>query len=245
MTSNRGVNRVHPSAVIEGDVSIGENSEIGALCYIRGPVDIGKNTQIGPHCIIGTDAEHKSRGSLGRIVIGSNTIIRELTVITRGTGDYETQVGDDCYIMDHCHIAHDCVIENGVTMSHNCTLGGHSMIHTRANVGIGSTLHQYSIIGAYAMVGMGSVITKDVPPLCLVYGNPAKFARFNTHVFKSLHIGPDDLELKDGIVHYNRRDLQTYYKHFKKFSKRQSVVEALLQQKSFDGSPQLGMEFES
>lgn len=189
---------IHATAVIEGDVQIGEGTSIGALCYIRGPVVIGKNNKIGPHVIIGTDGEHRTKPSVGRIIIGDNNEIKELTVIQRGTGDRETTIGNGCFIMDHVHIAHDCVVEDDVTMAPNIVLAGHVRILAKANLGVASIFHQFTTIGSHAMIGMGSVVTKDVPPFVLVKGSPAKYGRLNAHAFKSLNISETDFHFTEG-----------------------------------------------
>jgi UDP-N-acetylglucosamine acyltransferase len=170
---------VHPSAVIEGDVVLGEGVTVGPFTYLRGPLVVGAGTRIYPHVVIGTEGEHKSRGPVGTVRIGAGVVVRELVVVQRGTGDRDTEIGDRAYVMDHCHIAHDVLVEADVTLSPNVTLGGHTHVLTGATVGIGAMTHQFSTIGAYAMVGMGAVVTRDVPPFCTVAGNPARFLRLN------------------------------------------------------------------
>ena len=189
---------MHPTAVLEGDVVLGEGASVGAFCYLRGPLVVGDGTRIYPHVVIGTEGEHKSRASSGAIRIGSGVVVRELTVIQRGTGDAETAIGDGCFIMDHCHVAHDVTIAAGVTLSPNVVLGGHSHVLTGATLGIGAVTHQFSTIGAWAMIGMGAVVTRDVPPFCLVAGNPARFRRLNTHGIEAGGFVPADLRVEDG-----------------------------------------------
>lgn len=192
------MSQIHPTAVLEGEVKIGAGSTIGAFCYLRGPIEIGEQTHISHHCAIGTDGEHKTKSSQGVVRIGSRTIIRETVVITRGTGDRDTEIGDGCYIMGHGHLCHDVVLGDGVTMAPGVVLAGHVHVHRGANLGVGAKAHQFSTIGAYAMIGMGAVITRDVPPFALVTGAPARFRRFNAHAFAAAGITAEDLELRDG-----------------------------------------------
>lgn len=209
------MSQIHPTVVIKGDVKIGPGSVVEAFCYLRGPIVIGANTRIYPHCVIGTEAEHKSRPSVGVIKIGDNTTIRELTVIQRGTGDRDTEIQNDCYIMDHCHVAHDVVIEDGATLSPNVVLGGHTRVHRGATVGIAAITHQFSTIGAYTMIGMGSIVTKDVPPFGLVSGNPARFRRFNTHAFAAAGLVEGDLRIEAGVIVSDHPNAQKLIEHFK------------------------------
>jgi UDP-N-acetylglucosamine acyltransferase len=75
-----------------------------------------------------------------------------------------------------------------VTISLCAAICGHVKILKGANIGANAVIHQRSVIGHYAIVGMGSVVAKDVPPLAFVKGNPARYARQNTHVLKSVQI---------------------------------------------------------
>jgi UDP-N-acetylglucosamine acyltransferase len=223
--------RVHKTCVIEGDVQIGEGTEIGAFCYIKGPAIIGKNNKIYPHCIIGTDGEHKAHQANDPVYIGDNNTIRELTVIQRGTGDKPTTIGNGCFIMDHVHIAHDCFLENEVTIAPNAVLGGHTVVLEGANIGIGAATHQFSTIGAHAMVGMNSTVTKDVYPFALVMGSPAKMTRANTVKLSRMGIeeGLITFLSVDGKMSYvttetNNNIIKPYVDQFNKHSRRATCL---------------------
>jgi UDP-N-acetylglucosamine acyltransferase len=189
---------VHPSAVLEGDIELADDVTVGPFCYLQGPLVVGPRTRIWPHVVIGTEGEHKSRGPAGTIRIGADVMVRELVVIQRGTGERDTEIQDGCFVMDHCHIAHDVLVDRNVTLSPNVTLGGHSHVLHGATIGIGAMTHQFSTVGAYAMIGMGAVVTRDVPPFCLVAGNPARFFRLNTHAFAAAGLREGDLVITDG-----------------------------------------------
>jgi UDP-N-acetylglucosamine acyltransferase len=191
---------VHPTAVIEGDVVLGEGASVGPFAYLRGPLVVGVRTRIYAHVVIGTEGEHRTRGPVGAIRIGDDAIVRELVVIQRGTGDRETEIGDRAFVMDHCHVAHDVLVEADVTMSPNVVLGGHTHVLRGATLGIGAMTHQFSTIGAYAMVGMGAVVTRDVPPFCTVVGNPARFAKLNAHAIEAAGFGGAELRVVDGAL---------------------------------------------
>lgn len=211
---------VHPTAILDGDIEVGEGSSIGPFTYITGDVRIGARTKIYPHVVIGTEGEHKSRGPVGEIIIGDDCVIRELVVIQRGTGDRLTEIRSGCYVMDHCHIAHDVLVEEEVTMSPNVTLGGHTIVQRGATVGIGSMTHQFSTVGAFTMIGMGAVVTKDVPPFALVAGNPARFGRLNTYGVKRAGLAEDALATVDGLLVTRDPKAQAFIDAFQKCVRR-------------------------
>jgi UDP-N-acetylglucosamine acyltransferase len=218
------MSNVHPTVIIEGDVTIGEGAVIEPFCYLRGPLVIGAGTRIYPHCVIGTGPEHKSRPEAGMIRIGAGATIRELTVIQRGTGDRDTEIGDGCFLMDHVHIGHDSVLGPEVTIAPNVVLAGHTRIHRGATIGMSVTFHQFSTIGAYAMVGMGSIVTRDVPPFALVSGNPARFRRFNTHAFKAAGLADGALRIEDGALVTDHAGARAHLEAFRADARRKAMA---------------------
>ena len=149
---------------------------------------------------MGTEAEHRTKPSNGTVSIGNNVVIKEGVVIHRGTDNYITLIDDGCYIMNQSYIAHDCTLGRGVIISSNVCLAGKVHILEGANLGMGVCVHQYVTIGAYCMIGMGSVVTKDVLPFSTVYGNPATLKKWNTHMFDELGISINDLKVVSGTL---------------------------------------------
>jgi sugar O-acyltransferase (sialic acid O-acetyltransferase NeuD family) len=79
----------------------------------------------------------------------------------------------------YSYVAHDCVIGDFVTFAPGVMCNGNVHIEDHAYIGTGAILRQGKpdkplIIGAGAIVGMGAVVTRDVPPGVTVVGNPAK-----------------------------------------------------------------------
>ena len=181
--------KIGPFCHIIGPVTIGEGSTLSSHCYIKGPVIIGENNRTKAQCIIGTEPESRGEKSTGRITIGDGNIFTERTIITHGTTDKGTEIGNRNYLLSNVHISHDCVLGNNITVAHNVVFGGHVLVQDGATIGISATIHQNSTIGAYSMIGMNSTVTKDIPPFALVYGNPIQFKRWNTHQLQKLGIG--------------------------------------------------------
>lgn len=175
---------IHPTAVVDPSVSLGEGVVIGPYAVILGQVSIGSGSWIGPHVTIGTPPQFSTEKfelhghDHGGIRIGERVVIRENANIHQPS-KYETIVEDDAYVMSGANINHDVRIRRGAIISSNTKIAGFCDIGERANLGLGVTVHQFSTIGAYTMIGMSAVITKDVPPFVKAAGNPARIMSVN------------------------------------------------------------------
>ena len=188
------VNNIHPTAIIGPNVILGNNNYIGPYCYIVGNTVIGDNNRFEAYCSIGTPAE--CIGYLdnfeGETIIGNNNVFREFITINNGTTK-KTIVRDNVIALRNSHIGHDAVIENNVNLSCNSIIGGYSYIMEGTNFGLGSICHQLLKIGAYSMIGMGTVITKatEIKPGGVYVGVPARFLKNNDFGLKKNNISEE------------------------------------------------------
>lgn len=168
---------VEPFAIIDADVKIGARTRIGAHAVVRGPTTMGKDNRIFQFASVGEDPQDmKYAGEKTRLEIGDRNTIREFVTIHRGTVQDRavTRLGNDNLLMAYVHVAHDCRIGNHAILANAASLGGHVSIHDWAILGGFTMVHQFCRIGAHCFTGMGSAISKDVPPYLLVGGNPAR-----------------------------------------------------------------------
>jgi UDP-N-acetylglucosamine acyltransferase len=174
------MNSIHDTAQLIGSVTLGEGNTVGPFVVIVGPVTIGDGNWIGTGAMIGAPPEVRSwehatdasQPSGNGIRIGSRNTIREYAQIHHGWQDV-TRVEDDVFIMNQSYVAHDCVLEAWSTLASSVLLAGHVRIGTAANLGLGVSVHQHRYIGQGAIVGMGSVVTRSVPPYAKAFGNPS------------------------------------------------------------------------
>ncbi len=187
--------QIHPTAIVEEGASLGEDVKIGAYAFVSassvlhrgvevmqgaqvyGLTTIGEHTKIYPYAVIGMppqDISFKAEDDV-RVEIGSNNTIREFVTINAGTksGGGLTKIGDNCFIMIYCHIAHDCKVSNNVIMANNATLAGHVHVGPFTVIGGMTPIHQFVHIGEGVMVGGASAVSQDIPPFCLAEGNRA------------------------------------------------------------------------
>jgi UDP-2-acetamido-3-amino-2,3-dideoxy-glucuronate N-acetyltransferase len=156
--------RIHPTAIVEQDVQIGAGSSVWDNVHIR------HSTQIGEECIIG-----------------------EKTYVA-----YGVQIGNRVKINAFVYICNAVTLEDGVMISAGTTFTNDrfprattsdlrelrpsdpdehtlpTLVKSGATIGAGCTIGNALSIGRFAMVGMGSVVTKSIPDFHLAIGHPAR-----------------------------------------------------------------------
>lgn len=156
--------KIHPTAIIEENISIGEGTSVWDNVHIR------HGATIGEECIVG-----------------------EKTYIA-----YDVVIGNRVKINAMVYICAEVTIEDGVMISASTTFTNDrfpratfpdlktlrpseadehtlkTLVREGATIGAGCVIGNDLTIGRWAMVGMGSVVTKSVPDFHLVIGSPAR-----------------------------------------------------------------------
>jgi UDP-N-acetylglucosamine acyltransferase len=169
--------------IIEDDVEIGEGSYIGPYTMIQGPTIIGRECRLEGYVSAGGPPQDlKYNGEKTRLEIGDNNVFREFVTLNRGTagGGGITRIGSSNMLMAYCHVAHDCQLGNNIVMGNLATLAGHVHVEDRVIVGGLSAIHQFTKIGAYCILGGGSMVGMDILPYAKAQGNRAKIFGINT-----------------------------------------------------------------
>lgn len=189
-------NFIHPTAIVSDSVVLGTGNYIGPFCYITGDTVIGNNNRFEAYCTVGTPAEHRDYFHIttGSLSIGNNNIFREYSSVNIGSIS-KTVVGNNVTLLTGAHVSHDCILDDKITLSHNVVLGGHSIVMEGVNLGIAAICHQYSVLGAYSMIGMGSVVTKssNITPGNIYIGSPTKYLKQNIIGLERNNINNDAL----------------------------------------------------
>jgi UDP-N-acetylglucosamine acyltransferase len=175
--------RVGPGTVIGANVSIGRDTVVGPQAVIEGPTKIGARNHIFQFASIGAQPQDlKFHGEASRLEIGDDNQIREFVTIHRGTegGAMLTRIGNHTLLMNYVHVAHDCVVGDHSIISNSTELGGHCVLEEWVVAAAMSGIHQFSRIGAHAMIAAGSKVAQDVPPYSMVAGDRARLIGPNT-----------------------------------------------------------------
>jgi UDP-2-acetamido-3-amino-2,3-dideoxy-glucuronate N-acetyltransferase len=153
---------IHPSALIEDDVVIGDDTSIWHLVHIRHHVHIGAECVIGRGVFIDFGVE-----------IGSRVKIQNYVSVYHGvTIEDGVFVGPQVVFTNDKYpraINPDGSLKNAEDWSIEPT-----RVCTGASIGANSVLVCGIVVGRWAMIGSGAVVTRDVPDYGLVVGNPAR-----------------------------------------------------------------------
>ena len=185
------------------DVSFGDNCKVeeGAIVGYASPRDIEDKT-----LVIGDGAEirHGTIIYLGskigkNLETGHNVVIREennigdnFNIWSNSVIDYGCKIGNNVKIHCNCYIAQFTELEDDVFIAPGTVLANDlypgrkeskdlmkgPVIRKGAQIGVGCRILPYITIGENAIVGAGSVVTKDVPPKAVVAGVPAKVIKY-------------------------------------------------------------------
>jgi len=157
--------QVHPSAEVSDKASIGEGTKVWHQAQIR------ENTSIGQDCVISKN-----------VYIDHSVKIGNKVKVQNNCSIYQAFIEDGVFIGPHVCFTNDKVpravdidgnpksgnVENKDWKSETIT------IKEGASVGAAAVLLPGITIGKFAMIGSGSVVTKDIPDFALAYGNPAQ-----------------------------------------------------------------------
>jgi sugar O-acyltransferase (sialic acid O-acetyltransferase NeuD family) len=115
---------------------------------------------------------HPSAAISGSSSIGPGSVVLAHVTLTAAV-----MVGAHVAIMPQVTLTHDDVIDDFATIASGAHLGGSVRVQRAAYIGAGAMIRENRTVGALSLVGMGSVVTHDVPPLEVWAGVPARYLR--------------------------------------------------------------------
>jgi acetyltransferase-like isoleucine patch superfamily enzyme len=161
--------RIHPTAIVEPGVAIGNGTSVWDNVHIRGP-----HTTIGTDCIIG----EKSYVAYGVSIadrVSINAMVYICTAVTSETGvmiSAGTIFTNDRF--PRATTADLLALRSSEPDDKTLAM----TVRAGATIGAGSIIGPGLTIGRWAMVGMGSLVTRDIPDHGLVVGQPARLVGF-------------------------------------------------------------------
>lgn len=180
-------------------MSLGDGHQIDpgvVLGYLTGRAIAQMTLSIGPAARIRSGTVIYAGSTIGaRLQTGHNVVIREenkigedLNIWNNSTIDYGCVIGNgvkihcNVYVAQYTTLEDDVFLAPGVTIANDphplcglCMRG--PTVKRGARIGVNATLLPFVTIGQGALIGAGSVVTRDVPDYMVAYGNPARPVR--------------------------------------------------------------------
>jgi UDP-N-acetylglucosamine acyltransferase len=209
------MNSIHPTAIVSSKSKIGDNNVIKAFTIIEDDVEIGNDCQIGPSAVLYNGARIGNRVKIFQsasiahrpqdlkfgdeatyFYVGDDTVIHEFVTFHRGTQETGfSRVGKNCLFMAYTHVAHDCVVGDNVIFANLVQIGGHVHIEDWVILAGACAVHQFSSVGKHAMVGANSLVVKDVPPFVLSGRFPIRYEGLNKVGLRRRGFNDEDLAI--------------------------------------------------
>lgn len=178
--------KVHPTAIVDDQVKMADDVQIGPFCVLTGDITLGQGTQlisgvylngpltVGERCIFHPgscvgfgpqDAKVKPGDITAGVVIGDDCLFREHASVHAASNDHTpTTIGDRTFFMANAHAGHDVQVGNDVVLVVNSGLGGFAEIQDRVILSGGTMVHQFGRVGRQAMTSGMTALTNDLPP---------------------------------------------------------------------------------
>jgi len=152
---------VHESSYVDEGAQVGRGTKIWHFSHVMAGAQIGENCSFGQNVNVS-----------GKAVIGSGVKVQN-----------NVSIYDDVIIEDDVFCGPSCVFTNVINpraFVERKDEFKRTLVKKGASIGANATIVCGVTLGRYCFVGAGAVVTKDVPELALVYGNPARVQGFVT-----------------------------------------------------------------
>lgn len=146
---------VHESSYVDHEVIIGDGTKVWHFCHIMSGSRLGGGCSVGQNCVIGPNAK-----------LGNNVKVQNNVSIYDGV-----ECEDDVFLGPSMVFTNIINPRSHVSRKHEFKK---TLVKQGATIGANATIVCGVVIGEYAFIGAGAVVTKDVEPYALMVGVPAK-----------------------------------------------------------------------
>jgi len=163
----------HETAVIDPGCDIGEGTKIWHFSHIMSEAKIGKRCNIGQNVVVSP-----------KVTLGENCKVQNNVSIYTGVICEKDVFLGPSMVFTNITNPRSAVVRRGAYESTHVGEG--------ASIGANATIVCGHDIGAFAFIGAGAVVTKEVPPYALLVGNPARQIGWMSEFGHRLHFGGDN-----------------------------------------------------
>lgn len=151
--------KIHPLADVQS-LNIGKGTKIWQFVVVLSGAKIGENCNICSHCFIENDVK-----------IGNNVTLKFYVEVCDGV-----TLEDDVFIAPNVSFTNDFIPRSKKYFDKPIR----TKVEKGASISAGACIKPGVTIGQYSLIGLGSIVTKDIPPFTIWYGNPAIFKGYIT-----------------------------------------------------------------
>jgi UDP-2-acetamido-3-amino-2,3-dideoxy-glucuronate N-acetyltransferase len=167
---------VDPHSVVDEGVQIGEGTKIWHFSHVQ------SGTKIGKKCVLGQNVN-----------VGNNVSIGDFVKIQNNVSVYEGVTLEDYVFCGPSMVFTNILNPRSKYPQVGAQFYIKTLVKEGASLGANCTIVCGNTIGRFAMVGAGSVVTKDVPDFALVVGNPAKIIGWYSEAGNRLNFDSDGM----------------------------------------------------
>ena len=148
---------VHPTAVIDEEAILGEGTKVWHFCHVSAGAVLGERCNLGQNVFVANG-----------VTLGNNVKIQNNVSVYEGVVCEDDVFLGPSMVFTNILIPRSAIVRKGQYTE--------TIVRKGASIGANATIVCGHEIGAFAMIGAGAVVTKNVKPFALMIGNPAKQA---------------------------------------------------------------------
>jgi len=158
----------HPSAIIDENCTIGEDTKIWHFSHVMTGAVIGNNCNLGQNVVVSP-----------KVILGNNVRVQNNVSIYEGV-----ICEDDVFLGPSMVLTNVINPRSAISRKEEFKK---TFIKKGASIGANATIVCGNTIGTFAFIGAGAVVTKDVPPYALIVGNPGRQKGWMSEYGHKLH----------------------------------------------------------
>ncbi len=166
--------KVHPTAIVDDNVTIGKGTSIWHFSHIQPGANIGENCTLGQN-----------------VNVANNVSIGNFCKIQNNVAVYEGVTLEDYVFCGPSMVFTNILLPKCKYPQRGAEFYSLTLVKEGASIGANATIVCGTTLGKHCLIGAGTVVTKDVPDFALVVGNPGRIIGWVSEAGKRLDFDDD------------------------------------------------------